>query len=238
MIRQVAHFFTKELALTNVQVQLITNDRLNGLAAKKEGLEVSSINQYSEEANKRFPGVLDLLGPQAVESEKKNKGSALFEKHLSVTDAQRRVKQKELWSGKFKNRNKDYASVLVEWTPGEMRRVDIDSFEDKNRAFDGDRVALEVVQQGDVLKGKVKSILVRNWRSYAGTISEVEAQSVVKRTGKVTVFPVDKSIPAIWIETRQMDALKEQRIVVAVDSWDRFSPRPSGHYVKALGVCI
>lgn len=45
----------------------------------------------------------------------------------------------------------------------------------------------------------------------------------------------DRRIPKIRIQTRQLDNLLDKRIIVAVDSWDRLSRYPSGHYVRSIG---
>jgi exoribonuclease R len=37
------------------------------------------------------------------------------------------------------------------------------------------------------------------------------------------------------IKTRQIDQLRDKRIVVVIDKWDAFSVYPSGHYVKEIG---
>jgi len=38
--------------------------------------------------------------------------------------------------------------------------------------------------------------------------------------------PADKKIPKIRIETRQYDKLKDQRVIVAIDTWPRTSRYP------------
>lgn len=45
----------------------------------------------------------------------------------------------------------------------------------------------------------------------------------------------DRRIPKIRIQTRQLGNLLNKRIVVTVDSWDRLSRYPSGHYVRTIG---
>lgn len=45
----------------------------------------------------------------------------------------------------------------------------------------------------------------------------------------------DRRIPKIRIQTRQLENLLDKRIIVAVDSWDRQSRYPSGHYVRVIG---
>lgn len=45
----------------------------------------------------------------------------------------------------------------------------------------------------------------------------------------------DRRIPKIRIQTRQLGNLLNKRIIVTVDSWDRMSRYPSGHYVRTIG---
>lgn len=45
----------------------------------------------------------------------------------------------------------------------------------------------------------------------------------------------DRRIPKMRIQTRQLENLLNKRIIVAVDSWDRQSRYPSGHYVRTIG---
>lgn len=49
------------------------------------------------------------------------------------------------------------------------------------------------------------------------------------------VIPWDYRIPKIRISTRQVEKLKDQRIVVRIDSWEIDSQYPNGHFVKTLG---
>ena len=45
----------------------------------------------------------------------------------------------------------------------------------------------------------------------------------------------DQRFPKIRIQTRQLENLLDKRIMVSVDSWDRQSRYPSGHYVRTIG---
>jgi len=84
--------------------------------------------------------------------------------------------------------------------------------------------------------GKVVGIIRRNWRQYCGVLQERDA-NITKSIILTSHFfiPVEKRIPRIKIETRQYENLKNQRIVVAIDSWPADSIYPKGHYVRALG---
>lgn len=55
--------------------------------------------------------------------------------------------------------------------------------------------------------------------------------------GQQTVFvlPMDKRTPKIRIRTRQAAALLGKRVVVSIDTWDRTSRYPVGHFVRSLG---
>ena len=80
--------------------------------------------------------------------------------------------------------------------------------------------------------GEVVAIIKRAWRNYCGVI---EAPTAGKSASRVLFLPAQRQIPKIRIETRQVDRLIGQRIVVACDGWARKSRYPNGHLVKVLG---
>jgi len=96
--------------------------------------------------------------------------------------------------------------------------------------------------QGGTVEGKpqptakVVGIVKRNWRYYVGHV-DPSSVSKSKSRGQQTVFllPMDKRIPKIRIRTRQASELLGKRIVVSIDSWDRTSRYPIGHFVRSLG---
>jgi len=84
--------------------------------------------------------------------------------------------------------------------------------------------------------GKIVAIKSRVWRQYTGVL--MRHKTAFGRSVNVTrcLFrPSDRKIPIIRIETRQYETLKDQRLLVAIDSWPRASKYPQGHYVKSLG---
>lgn len=91
--------------------------------------------------------------------------------------------------------------------------------------------------QSDVmLTGRVVGVVQRNWRDYVASFAEnEETQGVRKQAGKVVVVPWDYRIPKIRISTRQVDSLRDHRIVVRIDFWEVESMYPSGHFVRSLG---
>ncbi|GIX63972.1 exosome complex exonuclease RRP44 [Babesia caballi] len=85
---------------------------------------------------------------------------------------------------------------------------------------------------------RVVGIVKRNWREYCGSLMPID--DAVDITGShlavQRVFvPVDARIPFIFIDTRKSSELEGKRIVVAIDSWDRFSRKPCGHWVEIIG---
>lgn len=84
--------------------------------------------------------------------------------------------------------------------------------------------------------GKIVAITKRVWRQYTGVLRRNQASLGRSSTTTRCLFvPSDRHIPIIRIETRQYETLKNQRLVVAIDSWPRASRYPQGHYVKSLG---
>ena len=84
---------------------------------------------------------------------------------------------------------------------------------------------------------RVVGIIRRNWRQYVGHIDGGSA-SKSKQSRKLEscfLVPMDKRIPRIKIRTRQAGELVGKRILVTIDSWDRDSRYPSGHFVRDLG---
>lgn len=85
---------------------------------------------------------------------------------------------------------------------------------------------------------KVVGVMKRNWRQYVGHVDNQSANSSVKqgrRQTTVFLIPMDKRIPKIRVRTRQADELLGKRVLVTIDTWDRDSRYPMGHYVRSLG---
>lgn len=97
---------------------------------------------------------------------------------------------------------------------------------------------LQMLQKSNHIKptGRVVAIAKRVWRQYTGVLRRHQAALGRSLTMTRCLFvPSDRRVPIIRIETRQYESLKDQRLVVAMDSWPRASRYPQGHYVKSLG---
>ncbi|KAG9232907.1 exosome complex exonuclease exoribonuclease-like protein [Amylocarpus encephaloides] len=85
---------------------------------------------------------------------------------------------------------------------------------------------------------KVVGVVKRNWRQYVGHVDESSvSQSAKENRKQQTVFliPMDKKIPKIRVRTRQAGEIIGKRVLVTIDSWDRDSRHPVGHFVRSLG---
>jgi exosome complex exonuclease DIS3/RRP44 len=85
---------------------------------------------------------------------------------------------------------------------------------------------------------KVVGVIKRNWRQYVGHVDTSTVSNSVKQGRKqqtVFLIPMDKRIPKIRIRTRQAGELIGKRVLVTIDSWDRDSRYPAGHFVRSLG---
>jgi exosome complex exonuclease DIS3/RRP44 len=85
---------------------------------------------------------------------------------------------------------------------------------------------------------KIVGVVKRNWRQYVGLIDKDSVKTGAKESrAQQTVFliPMDKRIPKIRVRTRQAGELVGKRVLVTIDSWDRDTRYPVGHFVRSLG---
>jgi exosome complex exonuclease DIS3/RRP44 len=85
---------------------------------------------------------------------------------------------------------------------------------------------------------RVVGVVKRNWRQYVGHVDTSSLSQTVKQGRKqqtVFLIPMDKRIPKIRVRTRQAGELIGKRVLVTIDSWDRDSRYPMGHFVRSLG---
>jgi exosome complex exonuclease DIS3/RRP44 len=85
---------------------------------------------------------------------------------------------------------------------------------------------------------RVVGVIKRNWRQYVGHVDKDSVRTATKQSrAQQTVFviPMDKRIPKIRVRTRQAGELLGKRVLITIDSWDRESRYPVGHFVRSLG---
>ncbi|CAN4078578.1 unnamed protein product [Withania somnifera] len=83
--------------------------------------------------------------------------------------------------------------------------------------------------------GRVVGIIKRNWHSYCGSLEPMPMPAGDGGRAHALFVSKNRRIPKIRIQTRQLGNLLDKRIIVAVDSWDRLSRFPTGHYVRTIG---
>ncbi|XP_061371864.1 exosome complex exonuclease RRP44 homolog A-like [Gastrolobium bilobum] len=83
--------------------------------------------------------------------------------------------------------------------------------------------------------GRIVGIIRRNWHSYCGSLEPMPMPAGSGGVARALFVSKDRRIPKIRIQTRQLENLLDKRVIVAVDSWDRHSRYPSGHYVRSIG---
>jgi len=137
------------------------------------------------------------------------------------------------------NRAIDCDQVCVKFLPEEEWIGEIEEFNDLKSAPS---------VENPPKNAKIVGIVKRNWRQYCGMIDTVDGHNT-KSTGtkgekpeaidlegrKVLFLPADAKLPRIEIETRQVNKLIGNRILVAIDGWPRTSEFPIGHFIKSLG---
>nr|XP_029151972.1 exosome complex exonuclease RRP44 homolog A isoform X2 [Arachis hypogaea] len=110
-----------------------------------------------------------------------------------------------------------------------------------NSADDAPRTVPQQSSTGEVNttpsrpSGRVVGIIKRNWHSYCGSLDPMPMPAGSGGVAHALFVSKDRRIPKIRIQTRQLENLLDKRIIVAVDSWDRQSRYPSGHYVRTIG---
>ncbi|KAK9713411.1 hypothetical protein RND81_06G025500 [Saponaria officinalis] len=109
------------------------------------------------------------------------------------------------------------------------------SADDAPRTRNAQASNIEAHHASDRPHGCVVGIIKRNWHSYCGSLEPMELPAGSGGIAHPLFVSKDRRIPKIRIQTRQLGNLLDKRIIVAVDSWDRFSRYASGHYVKTIG---
>ncbi|KAL8712281.1 MAG: hypothetical protein Q9220_003432 [cf. Caloplaca sp. 1 TL-2023] len=136
--------------------------------------------------------------------------------------------------------------IIEEETLNKNENADTDEAEGESVVTEQERRALqdEVKKiHGKTSQGRpqptarVVGIIKRNWRQYVGHVDSSSSSKIKQSRKQQTVFlvPMDKRVPKIRLRTRQVDEIVGRRVLVTIDSWDRDSRYPVGHFVRSLG---
>ncbi|GAM19631.1 hypothetical protein SAMD00019534_028060, partial [Acytostelium subglobosum LB1] len=136
------------------------------------------------------------------------------------------------------NRAVDGDVVAVEllprdqWTaPSGVVLMDTEALEEDDDSIAKDARMVETHQP----TGRVVGIIKRNWKPYCGAVEFKGDAKATTGAVQLLFVPIDRRIPRIRIRSRQVGSIVGKRIVVAIDSWERHSKYPTGHFVKDLG---
>jgi len=149
-IRNVAEFYANQLQGTNVRVILLTDDAGSREKAKDDGAlyEARTVRSYVKELERNNPdlSLSDLVaqyGGKAGPTESDEAKEHHFPPHVDAADLSRGVQSGKYHRGVLRSTGKDTALVTIR--RGEERvAVTIQGWKDRNRAIDGDVVAISL----------------------------------------------------------------------------------------------
>ena len=109
-----------------------------------------------------------------------------------------------------------------------------------NRAFDGDEVVVERVEEADALdeeEDDVRLNVGEDLGTSSGRVVGILKRRPVEVCGSFEASgrfrPLDRRFPRVIVEKRVKDT--DKRVVVRIDGWDASSRFPRGHFVAELG---
>ncbi|CAM0139513.1 unnamed protein product [Umbelopsis sp. WA50703] len=206
---------------------------------------------------------LDAIKLFSSADRNKSRPVAGYTEYKSSEELEAGIKSQRYMAGilKVNQSNRDQASIITKMKDtseimiigndnrnravhGDM--VIVEPFPDSNRAtpsfdisYDGTNDDEEEFEVSVAPKsssgrpvGRVVGVLQRNWRTYVATLQEDAAE----QGGKIHLaVPLDNIIPKIRIRHHDINLIRDQRIVVRIDSWPASSQYPNGHFVKSLG---
>jgi exosome complex exonuclease DIS3/RRP44 len=147
-IRNVAALLGEHLRGSNVRVILLTDDAGSRAKAKGQPYEAKSVRSWVQELEKHNPGVslMDLVaqyGSSKLAADSETPQEDHFPSHASATELSHGVQSGLYYRGVFRSTEADAGRITIR--RGEERvAVTIQGSMDRNRAVDGDVVALEL----------------------------------------------------------------------------------------------
>ncbi|KAG7584150.1 Ribonuclease II/R [Arabidopsis suecica] len=252
-IRVATLWYQKHLGDTS-QVLLVTNDRENKRKATEEGISAETIEAYVKSIGQ--PELLDLLAQptnedvtmEDADDSRPSKRKLIYQEHKPMSEITAGLHRGIYHQGKLRvNRFNPFEAYVGSESIGE--EIIIYGRSNMNRAFDGDIVAVELLPRDQWQEEKALSIaeeddeeddtvhLAPNSADDAPRSSNLSQES----SGDKNAAPARPSGRVVGVIRRNWHSycgsLEPMSLpaVVAVDSWDRQSRYPSGHYVRPIG---
>ena len=246
-VQKMHTWLTAHADLKSLRVLVETESRVEEFLAL--GVPAISLGRFCQENSAAYP----LVGEKIAQPETDLTDGAIYPPHLSASEISEKIATGKLLSGTL--RMFMGTSMRGSIHSGE---IEISGRVALNRALDGDLVAVELVEattqpdeeEADLMTiasevgnrmltsatqnkaGRIVGILKRNFREICGTLKTMpEGETNSNRL----FIPADARLPFISINTKLSSQLEGQRILVVVDSWDRFSRSPTGHWTRVLG---
>lgn len=144
-IRRVAEFYGKTLKGSDIQVIFLTDDVASRQKSDSRYYKAMSVRRWVQILETKNPGMslLDLVAHASVAEQTVNESAALFETHLESNALSRGIQSGTLYRGVL--RSSDWNLAYVTIRRGEERvAVTIQGDQDRNRAVDGDVVAISL----------------------------------------------------------------------------------------------
>ena len=259
----VSKWYSNHLSVPSERVLLLTSSETARDAALKEGVTAMTVWEYAESVRGQFPLAGErLAAPSEVAASRED---FLYPAHMSATEIADGIREGQLQQGFLRmaigtcmratvgdveivgkrelNRAVDGDLVAIEIIPASTPAEQADEEDGEGESILDSAVtesAADVMAQrllmgdedrGTTVQGRVVGVIKRNWKEYSGTLRPDEDESRQDRM----FIPADPRIPYVRLGTRNAGALVGKRIVVVIDSWDRTSKSPSGHWVAILG---
>ncbi|KAL0289392.1 UNVERIFIED_CONTAM: Exosome complex exonuclease RRP44A, partial [Sesamum angustifolium] len=263
-IRVAAQWYQNHLG-SAVKVLLITNDRENKKKAIQDGIPAETVESYVRSLGQPALLDLIVQPPsedvtmEDAEDLRPSKRKTIYPEHKPMSEITSGLHRGIYHQGKLRvNRYNPFeayvgSEMAVELLPQdrwqEEKSLAIANDEEEEEddvhlapssADDAPRVT-NILQAGEKdatpsrPSGRVIGIIKRNWHSYCGSLDPMPMPAGEGGIAHALFVSKDRRIPKIRIQTRQLGNLLDKRIIVAVDSWDRLSRHPSGHYVRTIG---
>ena len=257
-------WYTSHLSVPVDRVILLTNNEQSRDFARSEGVSSLTAWEFADSVRKEFPLAGEALAAPCGKAEPGTETDFVYEPHLSLAQINDGLRDGKLLQGILRmamgtatratvseleivgkldlNRAFDGDVVAVEvlgYSEAALLEIpDEESFEEipLESAVESfaERILDEKIQFSSNYskRARVVGIIKRNWKEYSGTLRTEDGDE--SREDRMFV-PTDPRIPFIRIRTRNSSNLSGKRIVAVVDSWERNSRSPSGHWVSILG---
>lgn len=254
-----------------MSVVMITEDQeaIKEYGSQNSGVYVISTREYLESfwPDLHAPQELYASIAQALQERESDGAEKEYSEHLPAEVLEAGIKSGRYIQGTLNvNRHRAQHEAFVRFEGSASKNAELNSdvlingMKNRNRALQGDVVAVELLPRSEwkgrstaltgergeekgedpqsqpMPTGKVVGIIQRNWRDYVVTFPpREELQNLSRNSQKILAIPWDCRIPKIRISTQQAEALQDHRVIVRVDSWESTSLYPNGHSVRVLG---